>query len=199
MVDTLHYPKALPEIKYISGVVGLDGYLKNGDSWNELTNWAMGGYKGMDPQVTGGSFVYVDYCAPSYFNIFSKVLTTEGKSPWLISQYKRAEASSDWAMGQMAAQNLVGFAGNWRLDAANNATFSSFSDGEDFRVGWRTVLNYVWHGNPTTTWNPNTHEVEAGGNTYELNFAKNNEKFLLSPQAFGQKPYTLPVYEKTTA
>ena len=38
--------------------------------------------------------------------------------------------------------------------AGNDFTFSA--DGpfaEDFRASWRTVMNYVWHGNPNYTWN----------------------------------------------
>lgn len=199
MADTLLHSLSLPVKKYVSGIIGLDGYLKNGDSWNELSNWAMGGYKGMNPLATGGSKVYIDYSAPSYFKTFADVLTSEGKSPWAINQYKRAEASCDWAMGQMASRGLVGFAGGWQLDNTNTPTFSSYNDGEDFRLGWRTVLNYVWHGNPTTSWNPSNdpadptgHQVIPGGNTFELDFAKNNEKFLLSPESYNNKPYRLP-------
>jgi len=196
MVDTLLYAPSLPEKKYVSGIIGLDGYMKGGDTWNELTNWAMDGhYYGMKPERTGGDQQHIDYYAPAYFRSFAEMLQQEGKKSWLIDQYLRAEASSDWAMGQMAAQGLVGFAGWWALDNANNATYSSFNDGEDFRVGWRTALNYVWNGNPTTTWNPNTHQPEPGENTFELDFAKNNEKFLLDPQSYGNDPYRLPTME----
>lgn len=200
MVDTLLYAPSLPMKKYISGIIGLDGYMKGGDTWNELTNWAQGGsYLGMNPERTGGDQQHIDYYAPAYFRSFADVLEAEGKSPWLIKQYRRAEASSDWAMGKMAEQGLIGFAGWWALDAANNASYTSFNDGEDFRLGWRTVLNYVWNGNPTTSWDPSNtptgHQVIPGGNTYELDFAKNNEKFLLDPQSYGNLPYKLPTQE----
>ncbi|HTF81692.1 MAG TPA: hypothetical protein VL947_08200, partial [Cytophagales bacterium] len=196
MVDTVAYTyfngtAYLPNGNYTSGVIGLDGYLKNGDSWNEITNWAPT-YKGIKREVGGGQFLYIDYSAPAYFNAFAKILQTEGADPWVIDQYKRGEASCDWLMGQMASQNLIAFAGRMTLNAANVPTFRNFNDGEDFRLGWRTILNYVWNGNATTSWDPATHEVVAGGNTYELNLAKNNQKFMNSPQAYGNSPYKLP-------
>jgi gliding motility-associated-like protein/uncharacterized repeat protein (TIGR01451 family) len=197
MVDTVLFPLALPIQTYNSGIIGLDGYLKNGDSWNEITDWAAGSsYLGINRQVSGNQFLYMDYSAPSYFNTFSKVLTANSSQQFLIDQYNRASASCDWLVGQMASQNLIGFAGQMNLSTSNVPSFTSFSDGEDFRVGWRTVLNYVWNGNPTTSWNPVAHQPVAGGNTFELNLAKNNEKFLLSPQTYyapdPQAPYTLP-------
>ena len=197
MVDTVLFPPALPIQKYNSGIIGLDGYLKNGDSWNEITDWAAGSsYLGINRQVTGNQFLYMDYSAPSYFNTFSKVLAANGSKQFLIDQYNRATASCDWLVGQMASQNLIGFAGKMNLSTSNVPAFTSFNDGEDFRVGWRTVLNYVWNGNPTTSWDPVAHQPVAGGNTFELNFAQNNEKFLLSPQTYytpdPQAPYTLP-------
>ncbi|MFN8437337.1 MAG: T9SS type A sorting domain-containing protein [Cytophagales bacterium] len=197
MADTVpyKYPNGstyLPNGNYVSGIIGLDGYLKNGDSWNEITDWAANAsYRGIKRQVTGNQFLYIDYSAPSYFNAFSKVLTQEGAKPWLIEQYDRAEASSDWLMGKMASKGLVGFAGRMKFLSNGEPDFSSYSDGEDFRLGWRTVLNYVWNGNSTKTWNPITHQPVNTPNSYELDFAKNNQKFMNNPQSYGNDPYKL--------
>ena len=94
---------------YLTGNIGVDGYPKGGNTWGETTNWrstqtlfdqklsiipSMGG--------GGGGANYVDYSAPAYFNEFAHWLENgdgEG-TEWQINQFKRAEASSDWVMGQ---------------------------------------------------------------------------------------------------
>ena len=101
-----------------------------------------------------------------------------------VVQSLRAEAASDWLMGQMFAQNLIPTAGNVAV-AGTTATFSKFMEGEDFRNPWRTVLNYLWNGNPTTSWNPATHRVQAGGNTYEHDIGLRFGQFLRDPASFG--------------
>jgi uncharacterized repeat protein (TIGR01451 family) len=195
LVDTLTYAPALPVKKYLSGDVGLDGYLKGGDSWNETTTWAQTGYLGMMPQVTGGQTNYVDYQAPAYFNSFANMLQAEGQSPWCINQYKRAEASCDWVMGQAYAQGYIPWIGQYGI-SGTTVTFSPFNaGGEDFRYGWRTILNHMWHGSPANTWNPTTHTFVAGSNTYEKDMALRFATFLHNPE---NAPYSNGCYASST-
>ncbi len=189
MVDTLKYAPSLPSVKYLSGDIGLDGYHKGGDSWQETTNWATGGtYLGLDPSQGGSQTNYVDYAAPSYFRSFYEMLIAEGESPWCINQYKRAEASDDWLVGQAYSQGLITWAGQYSI-TGTTPTFSSFMASEDNRFSWRTHLNYLWNGAPANTWDPATHQYVAGSNTYELDAAKRMAAFLKAPEA---PPYNNP-------
>lgn len=173
----------LGDCRSVSGNVGFDGYVKNGNTWTELTTWASNRTPEC-PEYKGPQFLYVDYIAPAYLHAFGKVLEAENADAWDISQMKRAEASSDWIMGQAIKNpNGIPWAGNMRLDANGlNPTFSKFNEGEDFRMPWRTILNYVWHGNATTSWDPVTHEVVNTPNTYEKDNAVRLAKFLSNPQ-----------------
>jgi uncharacterized repeat protein (TIGR01451 family) len=180
MVDTLTYFPSLPVKKYISGDIGFDGYMKSGDTWNETSIWAQPGQPGYTvlPERTGGDQNYVDYHAPAYFRDFADMLQAEGQPSWSINQYRRADASCDWVMGQAYAQGFIPWIGRYQVTGTtvNFATFNS--GGEDFRYGWRTILNYLWHGAPNYTWNPNTHQNTAGTNTYNLDMAKRFATFL---------------------
>ncbi|MFN8417372.1 MAG: T9SS type A sorting domain-containing protein [Cytophagaceae bacterium] len=184
MVDTLPYAPSLPIKKYISGVIGFDGYMKSGDTWNETSTWAMLGQPGYTvlPERTGGDQNYVDYHAPAYFRDFADMLQAEGQPAWSINQYRRGDASSDWVMGQAYAQGYIPWIGRYQVTGTtvNFATF--ISGGEDFRYGWRTILNYLWHGAPAYTWNPTTHQPVAGTNTYNLQMAQRFAQFLKNPQ-----------------
>ncbi|MBX9852017.1 MAG: DUF11 domain-containing protein [Cytophagaceae bacterium] len=182
MVDTLKYTPSLPIARYITGIIGLDGYMKGGDSWSEETNWATGGYMGMVPLATGPQTNYVDYHAPAYFRAFGDMLQAEGISPWCQSQYRRAEASCDWVMGQAFAQGRIPWIGQYGVTGAA-VTFSAFNaGGEDFRYGWRTIMNHMWFGAPTRNWDPNTHAVTAGTNSYNLNMANRMAALLHYPE-----------------
>lgn len=195
MVDTLKYAPALPVKKYLSGIVGLDGYLKGGDSWNETTTWAQTGYLGMMPQVTGGQTNYVDYAAPAYFHSFANMLAAEGERTFLIDQYRRAEASCDWVMGQAYAQGYIPWIGQYAI-TGTTVTLTNFNKGgEDFRYGWRTIMNYMWHGAPTRTWNPTTHAYAAGTNTYNLNMATRMASLLHHPE---NAPFNNTCYASST-
>ncbi|MGD9202570.1 MAG: FN3 associated domain-containing protein, partial [Chitinispirillia bacterium] len=78
----------------------------------------------------------------------------------------------------------------------NEATFTSFSDGEDFRLAWRTILNYVWHGNPDFTWDPEKHQIIKGkSNSYEKDIGKRFAKFLWDTR---QSPWNNPCVTGTT-
>lgn len=173
---------------YYTGNIGFDGYIKSGNTWGEMTNWASGGlvwnsntwYLRLSGMPVTSK--YVDYMAPAYFRAFADFLTAQNPVAydWHINQYKRAEASSDWVMGKLYDAGGLPYAGTFSI-AGTNVSFGGFAAGEDFRLGWRTILNYVWHGNPTETWNPTTHQRAAGGNTWERDMAIRNSDFLKKP------------------
>jgi uncharacterized repeat protein (TIGR01451 family) len=194
LVDTLYYTTsplgaAAGTKGYMTGDIGVDGYIKSGNTWGELTNWRYSAANTAYPwaknkpdpiQVTS---IYPDYMAPAYFNEFATFLSANGGTPWQINQYKRAEASSDWVIGQMYSKGYIASAGNYTVnDPGTATTFGVFSSGEDFRAAWRTILNYVWHGNPTTTWDPATHQPLSGANAYEYNMGVRHADFLKFPR-----------------
>lgn len=187
MVDTSVFPPALPEINHVTGIVGLDGYLKRGDSWGELTSWALSGYRGMRPQTSSSGAQYIDYNAPAWFYAFREFLEEEGEREFLIDQYKRAEASSDWLTGLHYSKDEKNIPYMGKVDYVagdDDFRFSNYiPDGEDFRGPWRTIMNYVWHGNPNYTWNPNTHQVEDGvPNTFNYDMGTRYARFLKNQQ-----------------
>lgn len=175
--------------KYVSGDVGFDGYLKGGSHQANLTTWMTNGsgktYKGYVPENGGSQKLYFDYLAPAYFNEYAKFLELDSKSTeWQISQCKRCEASSDYLMRKLyeVSDNTIPVCGEVESVSDTEFKFTSAQFSEDFRAGWRTILNYVWHGNPTTTWNPVSHEVESGSNSYEKDMAMRYAQFLANPQ-----------------
>ena len=182
-----------------SGDIGIDGYVTGGNKSGDITQWraTQTDYPGISPSniKCGNPFDHADYVAPAYYNEFAKYLEEEGEGtgrtrPWLINQYKRAEASSDWLIGQAYKQGKYAFFGGPTQIALDGSSvqFSQFSDGEDFRFAMRTILNYLWHGNPTTSWNPKTHQVDAGGNTYEYDMAIRHAQFMKRPKSgYGAK------------
>jgi len=187
MVDTSIFPPALPEINHVTGIIGLDGYMKRGDSWGELTPWALGGYRGMRPQTSVSSAQYIDYNAPAWFYAFREFLEDENEREFLIDQYKRAEASSDWLTGLHYSKGEKNIPYKGKVDYISSEDDFRFSnyipDGEDFRGPWRTIMNYVWHGNPNYTWNPATHQVEDGRpNTYNYDMGQRYARFLKNQQ-----------------
>ncbi len=183
-----------------SGEIGFDGYMKNGDTWTEITNWAsqpanyyLDGGISKYPEYGGPQAQHTDYSAPAYFREFHDLLDslvtagTGESSAWEAEQYRRAEASSDWMVGNwigQAPKNI--FLGETAtVSTANVVALSAGNQGGRFRSTWRTALNYVWHGNPTYTWNPTTHKVVSGGNTFELNASKQMAGYMNSPQDWG--------------
>jgi len=184
LTDTVSYSNG----SLLSGDIGIDGYFKGGDSWAELSGWST---PANTPQVgitkrveqPGPTAQYFDYTAPSYFHAFADFLSDEDSAryAWNILQFRRAEASTDWLIGEMykASPKNIPISGNVAV-SGTTATFKFTGNmGEDFRLGWRTTLNYLWHGTPTGTWNPATHQVEWGKtNTYEQDMAKRYAEFL---------------------
>ncbi|MBY0424008.1 MAG: hypothetical protein K2Q22_00095, partial [Cytophagales bacterium] len=179
IVDTVRYnDPGNPSGFYghLSGDIGLDGYCKNGNTWDEITSWRYNAanqiFPGshVKPPTLTQSVLYTDYIGPAYFRQFAEFLSSNGGNNFQISQYRRGEASADWMIGQMYNKGYIASSGNCTI--SNDGSVTTFgnhpsgADGEDFRTAWRTVLNYVWHGNPTSTWNPVTHQVNTTtGNT----------------------------------
>ena len=195
LVDTFYYSKsttgAQPGVKgYLSGIVGIDGYIKSGNTWGEVTNWRYTAANTTYPWALAKpdpiqvNSPYVDYNAPAYFEEFATFLSANGGTPFEISQCKRCAASGDWTIGQMYGKGYIASAGNYTVsDNGATTTFGSFSAGEDFRCSWRTILNYVWHGNPATSWNAATHQITAAGNTFEYDMALRQKDFLKYPNS----------------
>lgn len=177
---------------HMSGDIGVDGYCKNGNTWEETTSWRYGAanttylWAKPHPEAYNVNGLYTDYIGPAYFNQFAKFLTANGGSPWQINQFLRGEASSDWLIGQMYAKGYIASSGSCTVN--NDGSVTTFGQhpsgpgGEDFRAAWRTILNYVWHGNPTTTWNPVTHQTTATPNTYERDMGIRHADFLKFPR-----------------
>lgn len=182
LTDTLIYPASG---NYLSGDIGLDGYIKGGDSWQEMTDWASDKTRSGLPRIPesrGPQQQYVDYIAPAYFHEFADFLSAENATQyaWNVNQFRRCESSSDWIMGQLLPnQRMIPSAGHVDITSANTATFTQMNEGEDFRLSWRTILNYVWHGNPASSWDPAAHQLKtATGNTYEHDVGARYAKFL---------------------
>lgn len=171
---------------YLSGDIGLDGYFKGGDTWAELTSWANDitrSHYNKIPTFGSATAQHIDYAAPGYYYEFSRFLASEnpGTYAWNIGQFDRAEASSDWLIGKMYQQDErnIPCAGWVSLNDDAIPTFSQFNDGEDFRCGWRTIINYMWHGNGSSSWDPVKHSVIPGAtNSFERDMALRYSKFL---------------------
>ena len=179
-----------------SGLIGLDGYPKGGDTWNEQTHFvttanpitvdgkiydltragvgnamAQVDVTGVSlyPEFQGGNKQHIDYDAPAYFREFWELFEELGGDPFEIEQFKRGEASSDWLIGNLISKNAKAIpTAGWSevSDDGSTTSYSNFNQGEDYRCSWRTISNHTWHGNPVNTWNPKTHKAESGSNTY---------------------------------
>ncbi|MBR6596671.1 MAG: hypothetical protein IKK68_01780 [Paludibacteraceae bacterium] len=170
-----------------SGDIGIDGYVTMGNKGGEITTWrsTQKDYPDITPNsILGNHNGYFDYMAPAYYHEFAKWLEEEGEgTDWQINQYRRGEASSDWLMGEAYKQNLIPSIGKFDIDEEDDTKviFENFSEGEDFRGAWRTILNYLWHGNPKTTWNPKTHQIDTAANSFEYDMAVRYAEFLKRP------------------
>lgn len=187
-----------------SGCIGFDGFIKRCDKDGEATGWAYSnnkfvpdGYQALNSCCTSPC---IDYVAPSYFHEFADLLQdfkdksaeelandSDEELDFMIMQFRRAESSSDWLISQTTnlSEKHIPCAGIATFNAEGNkiTAVKNYADGEDFRYCWRTVLNYMWHGTPTYTWNENTHEIENKSNTFEYDVAKKFNVFLNSPQS----------------
>lgn len=179
-----------------TGMIGLDGYPKGGDTWNEQTKWATANPtvftesktayslpgtteidvkgKQLIPEFGSGDQQHIDYNAPAYFREFYELFEELGGDPWEIEQFRKGESSSDWLIGKLIGKSKYSVpTAGWCTvsDDGSQTTFTNFNQGEDYRCSWRTIANYVWHGNPEYTWDPASHKVINGGNTYEYDAA----------------------------
>lgn len=187
---------------HTSGNIGIDGYIHGGNKGGDMTQWrqTQTDYPDVSQSANiGNADAFFDYAAPAYYNEFAKWLEEDNvenpdpKNAWRIQQYKRGEASCDWLMGQAYEQGYIPSIGKFAFNGDDTKpTFTRGLNGEDFRLGWRTILNYVWHGNPETTWNPKTHQVEAGGNTFERDMGLRFAEFLKDAPGQGQSPNSNP-------
>lgn len=189
-----------------SGLIGLDGYPKGGDTWNEQTKWAtanptvftesknifaLPGTNMVDvngvslvPEFPSGIKQHIDYDAPAYFREFWELFEELGGAPFEIEQFKRGEASSDWLIGDLISKGPKALpTAGWSevSDDGSVTKYTNFNQGEDYRCSWRTISNYMWHGNPVNTWNPKSHKAVPGSNTYEYDAAVRMSEFLNNP------------------
>jgi gliding motility-associated-like protein/uncharacterized repeat protein (TIGR01451 family) len=177
---------------HMSGNIGVDGYVKGGNKGKEVSSWrnTQTTYPDISQfsNISGGGGdgnTHTDYCAPAYYNEFAKWFESGDvtANDWQIGQYKRAEASSDWLCGQAYSQGLVSSIGTTNMATDGQPTFTNFSEGEDFRTMWRMAQNYLWHGAPEYNWNPKTHQIEKGSNTYEYDMALRAAALMKEPPA----------------
>lgn len=199
------------DLRVNSGMIGLDGYVKGGNTWGEVTKWAsenptvfsdsMTVYNmsaegtvnvegiSLIPEFGGSNQHHIDYNAPAYYREFHDLLLSLSKelgvtNEWEAEQFRRAEASSDWLIGQLIAKNpySVPTAGWCTVNNdGSETTFDNFNVGEDFRTPWRNISNYVWHGNPKYSWNPVSHQAEKKANTYEYDAAVRLSNYMNDP------------------
>lgn len=203
------------EIRVNSGMIGLDGYARGGDTWTEVTSWAlnnpivfadstsifsfdfdrskmsMKNVEGISliPEYPGPNVHFIDYNAPAYYREFHDLLLSLSKelgvtNEWEAEQFRRAEASSDWLIGQLMAKSpySVPTAGKCTVNEDGSVTtFEKAGALTDIRTAWRTISHYVWHGNPKYSWNPVTHQVEDGENSFEYGAAVRFSNYLNDP------------------
>lgn len=190
MITKINSDGSISRYGHSSGNIGIDGYVKGGNKGNEVSYWR--DTQTTYPDITQFSIIgggggdgntLTDYCAPAYYHEFAKWLEEEGEgTDWQINQYKRGEASSDWLMGEAYKQGLIPSIGQFYFDEdETKVIFKNFNTGEDFRAAWRTILNYLWHGNPETTWNPKTHQIDTVGNTFQRDMAIRYAEFMRKP------------------
>lgn len=209
------FPEDVTAMRVNSGMIGLDGYVKGGNTLDEVTKWAsenptvftdstsiysfdydskkmsVKNVKGIElvPEFSGSNQHHIDYNAPAYYREFHDLLLSLSKelgvtNEWEAEQFRRAEASSDWLIGQLIAKNpySVPTAGWCTVNNdGSETTFNNFSEGEDFRTPWRNISNYVWHGNPKYSWNPVSHQAEKKANTYEYDAAVRLSNYMNDP------------------
>ena len=202
MLDVIHglvhlqtrFPDDGEPRRYVSGDIGLDGYLKNGNTWPEITGYVTENPMTVDgvsmrPEFAGPNNLHSDYMAPAYFHEFFELLDElkpEEITEFEKNQFKRCAASCDWIVGNWISQadkNI--FLGEEVSVTGSTVHLEAGNQGGRFRSVWRTALNYMWHGNPDYTWNPATHEVTSGGNSYELDASKRYAGYLNDPQGWG--------------
>ncbi len=203
MVDVIHglvevttrFPADGEPRRHNSGDIGLDGYMKGGNTWAEITRWATQNPQEIDgvmtiPEFAGSCIMHVDYLPSGYFDEFYnlfKLLKSPKVTEYEINQFKRGAASGDWIVGRWIEQNPKNIFMGELLNVKDDNTVELLpgNQGGRFRSAWRTSLNYTWHGNPDYSWDPDTHQWIEGGNEYELNASKQLSGYMNDPQGWG--------------
>jgi uncharacterized repeat protein (TIGR01451 family) len=159
-----------PYSRYTIGNIGFDGYIKSGNDYGELSDWAIS--QNEQPEYSWNTSQYFDYYAPGFCNTFAKILEENNGDSKIIDQYKRAEASSDWLTGQLIEQGYYPLAGKVEMKTDGVPVFSNYiPSSEDFRTPWRSIINYVWNGDGNLSWNPLTHTYTNEQNGHQYNAA----------------------------
>ncbi|MCQ2195765.1 MAG: glycosyl hydrolase family 8, partial [Paludibacteraceae bacterium] len=168
---------------YLPGVIGIDGYTKDGVAQGEVTRWrfsdaAIARYGNINGPYNGGPVLmsqygkmFADYDAPSYYDEFYKWFKEDGAkdydkdvTAWRVHQFQKAAASGNWITKKAYEAGKYAAIGNFSVgDDGSNPTFGeSGLDGEDFRFAWRHLLDYLWHGETAYDWDPKNHSVIEG-------------------------------------
>lgn len=175
---------------YLSGHIGIDGYPKGGNTFGENTAW---GFTNSPikpskevPENDDNQDGFASYLAPAYYRSFAKFLEENGGSAWCIDQYKKAEAASEWILQKSYDQNRLPIAGGFDVNGTNvifknGDPKQGKSDGEAFRMPWRTILNYLWRGDGIYTWNPTTHTYTLAPNSSMRLNAERLSEFIANP------------------
>lgn len=184
---------------YVTGHIGIDGYPKGGNTFGENTDWGQGRAINPSTEIFANDYNqdgFASYMAPAYYRSFAKFLEENGGSDWSVEQYKRAEAASEWIMQKNFEQGRLPFAGAFDVQGSDvvfkdGDPTQGKSDGEAFRMAWRTILNYLWRGDGIYQWNPVTHQYLAGKNTAMRDNAQTLSDFVKDPgicDALGASP-----------
>ena len=197
---------------YLPGVIGIDGYTKDGVAQGEVTRWrfsdaALARYGNINGPYNGGPVLmsqygkmFADYDAPSYYDEFYKWFKEDGAkeydekiTAWRVHQFQKAAASGNWITKKAYEAGKYASIGNFSVgDDGSNPTFGeSGLDGEDFRFAWRHLLDYLWHGETAYDWDPKNHSVIEGQSHDGVKLmGLRHAELLKDPPGVGDKPGT---------
>jgi len=188
MTDTIQQRTAGLLTGIVSGTIGLDGYMKSGNTFHDVTKWA-------DTVVYQDALATKDFlsvsddpgaCLPAFAREFHSIIELRyATEHWVRKdELLRVAASSDWLIGQLYNQSdkMLPLASTFVVSedyilSARNDAFASPS------WAWANAMDYVWHGNAQQIWNPSSHLVSAGESSVQKNMALRFAQFLKDPQA----------------
>ena len=197
---------------YLPGVIGIDGYTKDGVAQGEVTRWrfsdaAIARYGNINGPYNGGPVLmsqygkmFADYDAPAYYDEFYKWFKEDGAknydksaTEWRVHQFQKAAASGNWITKMAYEDGRYASIGSFSVgDDGSNPTFGeSGLDGEDFRFAWRHLLDYLWHGETAYDWDPKNHSVIEGQSHDGVKLMGiRHAQLLKDPPGVGDKPGT---------
>ena len=197
---------------YLPGVIGIDGYTKDGVAQGEVTRWrfsdaAIARYGNINGPYNGGPVLmsqygkmFADYDAPAYYDEFYKWFKEDGAknydkstTEWRVHQFQKAAASGNWITKMAYEDGRYASIGSFSVgDDGSNPTFGeSGLDGEDFRFAWRHLLYYLWHGETAYDWDPKNHSVIEGQSHDGVKLMGiRHAQLLKDPPGVGDKPGT---------